>query len=73
MLLKAGGVKIVIWNAALLVLVISQIGLGYSGRDSADAAAVHVPMGVLTFGLSVLIAGMAFSQRWERTPVPPAG
>jgi hypothetical protein len=71
LLIRAGGVKTVVWNAALLVLVISQIGLGYSGRDDLDARSIHVPMGVLTFGLSVLIAGMAFSQRWEREPVQP--
>lgn len=70
---NAGGVKTIVWNAALMVLVISQIGLGYSGRDDADAASIHVPMGVLVFGLSGLIAGMAFSQRWERNPVTPAG
>lgn len=70
---NAGGLRTIIWNAALLVLVISQIGLGYSGRDDADAASIHVPMGVLVFGLSVLIAGMAFSQRWERDPIPPSG
>ena len=70
---NAGGVKTIVWNAALLVLVISQIGLGYSGRDDTDAAAVHVPMGTLVFGLAVLVAGMAFSQRWERDPVTPAG
>jgi hypothetical protein len=39
--------------AALAVLVFAQIGLGYSGRESADALAWHIPNGVAIFGLSV--------------------
>lgn len=39
--------------AAVVVLMTVQIGLGYSGRDSADAAAWHVPNGVAIFGLAV--------------------
>lgn len=31
----------------------TQIGLGYAGRQSADAAAWHVPNGVLAFGIAV--------------------
>jgi hypothetical protein len=48
---------------ALVVLVVAQIGLGYSGRDSADSAAIHIPNGVLILGLSVV----AFMQ--TRVPV----
>lgn len=55
------GLRHIAWNVVLLVLVISQIGLGYSGRDEPDAAAVHVPMGVLVFGLSTVIAALAFT------------
>jgi len=36
----------------LLVLVIAQLGLGYSGREGGQAAAWHVPNGVLIFGLT---------------------
>ncbi len=43
-------------NAALVVLTTMQIGLGYSGSDSANATAWHVPLGVLLFGLAVGIA-----------------
>jgi hypothetical protein len=35
------------------VAVVSQIGLGYTGSDSATAAAWHVPGGVAVFGLAV--------------------
>ena len=39
---------------ALVVLVFAQIGLGYSGRDGGNAAALHIPNGVLILGLSVI-------------------
>ncbi len=39
--------------AAIVVLMTIQIGLGYSGRDSVDAAAWHVPNGVAIFGLAI--------------------
>ena len=39
--------------AAVVVLMTVQIGLGYSGRDSDDAAAWHIPNGVAIFGLAV--------------------
>ncbi len=39
--------------AAVVVLMTVQIALGYSGRDSNDAAAWHVPNGVAIFGLAV--------------------
>jgi hypothetical protein len=32
------------------VLVVAQLGLGYAGRNSAVAASMHVPLGVLIFG-----------------------
>lgn len=39
--------------AVLVVLISAQIGLGYSGRETLEAAAWHVPMGVTIFGLAV--------------------
>lgn len=51
--------------AALVVLLTAQIGLGYVGRTSLEAAAWHVPNGVLTFGLAVYLATRA-------TPRPAA-
>jgi hypothetical protein len=53
--LRAGRVTIV--AAALLAgLVFAQVGLGYSGRNSPDAMAWHIPNGVLIFGLAVWTA-----------------
>ncbi|MFP5327854.1 MAG: hypothetical protein ACLGHT_10280 [Acidimicrobiia bacterium] len=39
--------------AVLLVVLTAQIGLGYAGRESSEAAAWHVPLGVLAFGIAV--------------------
>ena len=36
----------------IALLTFSQVGLGYVGRETADAAALHVPNGVLLMGLS---------------------
>jgi hypothetical protein len=52
--------KRLLWlNAALVVLVLIQTGLGYSGRTELEARAWHIPLGVLIFGLTVAIAAMA--------------
>jgi len=53
------GRQLVLMNGLLVLLTLVQIGLGYSGRDSADAKAWHVPMGVLLFGLAVATAMLA--------------
>jgi hypothetical protein len=51
--------------ALLAILVTIQLGLGYSGRDSGgQAAAWHVPNGVLIFGLTIAI--MSFVARLGR-------
>jgi hypothetical protein len=39
---------------AVVVLVVAQIGLGYGGRESDEAASLHIPNGVLIFGLSIV-------------------
>jgi hypothetical protein len=39
------------------LLVIAQIGLGYTGRTEATAMAWHLPNGVLLMGLSTMLAG----------------
>ena len=36
----------------IALLTFAQVGLGYVGRDTADAAALHIPNGVLLMGLS---------------------
>ena len=37
---------------ALAAMAFAQVGLGYVGRDSADAASWHIPLGVTIFGLA---------------------
>jgi hypothetical protein len=51
-------------NLLLLVLVFAQVGLGYAGRTSHTAASLHLPLGVLLFGL--LVTAMALVSRIRR-------
>lgn len=37
---------------ALVALTFAQVGLGYVGRDTAEAAAWHIPLGVVILGLA---------------------
>lgn len=53
----------VVVAAALTVVLTAQIGLGYAGRESLEAAAWHIPNGVLAFGLSVHQLTLAWSSR----------
>ncbi len=46
-------------NLILIILVAIQLALGYNGRDSATAAAWHVPNGVLIFGLACFNLALA--------------
>lgn len=48
---KADGGELAV-AGLIALLTFSQIGLGYVGRDTADAAALHVPNGVLLMGLA---------------------
>lgn len=50
-------------SAAILGLIITQIGLGYASRDSALAASLHIPNGVLIYGLASSEAVMVFRLR----------
>lgn len=43
--------RVVVGAFAFLLLSFAQIGLGYLGRDTAEAAAWHVPNGVLLMGI----------------------
>lgn len=53
-----------LFAALALVLVLSaQLGLGYAGRESLDAAAWHIPIGVLAFGLAVWNLTLATDRR----------
>ena len=48
---------------AFAVVLTAQIGLGYAGRNSTEAAAWHIPNGVLAFGLAVHQLSLAWSNR----------
>jgi hypothetical protein len=50
-------------SVILVVLVIAQIGLGYSGADGGEAAALHVANGVLVFGVSIVAFMLARAVR----------
>ena len=41
-------------GGALVLLVVVQIALGYAGRDSGEAAAWHIPNGVLIAALATV-------------------
>lgn len=48
--------KMVIWSVVTVILVVCQIGLGYSGRDESGIAAIHIPLGVFLFSLTSIVA-----------------
>lgn len=47
-------------SGALLLLVVVQLGLGYGGREAAEAAAWHVANGVLISGVLAAALTLAF-------------
>ncbi len=49
-------------SLATLVLVFAQLALGYAASESGTAASLHIPNGVLIFGLSVAMTVLA----WDR-------
>jgi hypothetical protein len=54
----------------LVALIVVQLGLGYSGRDGGQAAAIHVPTGLLIFGLA--IGTTTLLSRYRREAEGPA-
>jgi hypothetical protein len=57
------GVGMVGHNGGLLVLVIAQIGLGEMGKDysgTSTSLAIHIPLGVLLFGIGCVAPFMGF-------------
>ena len=44
-------------SAVLVVALFAQTGLGYVGRETPEAAAWHVPLGVAIFGFTAFLAG----------------
>jgi len=56
---------LIVTNVLLFILIFVQFGLGYGGRDNATAASLHVPNGVLIFGVATVAACLA----WMKSPV----
>ena len=54
--------RVLVLTVLLATLVIAQSSLGYAGRDNRDLLAIHVPVGVLTFGVASLLTAGAFSE-----------
>jgi heme A synthase len=58
---------LVIMSGLLVLLVVAQIALGYSATSSdspsAEAASLHIPNGVLIFGLAVAIDARVFGRK----------
>jgi hypothetical protein len=48
---------------AFAVLCFAQVGLGFVGRDTIEAAAWHIPNGVLIMGVAVAHAVLLFDDR----------
>lgn len=48
--------RVVVLATLVTILVVTQIGLGYTGRTEATAMAWHLPNGVLLMGLSTILA-----------------
>ena len=62
--------RVVVGAMAFLLLAFAQVGLGYVGRDTAEAAAWHVPNGVLLMGISTFQFATLLADR--RAPAVPA-
>src|SRR5581483_9982709 len=43
-------VVVAVW---MLVILVVQTGLGFVGRETPDAAALHIPLGVIAFGVAL--------------------
>ena len=56
-------------SALLVVALFAQTGLGYVGRETAEAAAWHVPLGVAIFGFTAYLVGRPVAP----TATTPAG
>jgi hypothetical protein len=53
--------NLVFSSALVVLLVIAQLGLGYSGRESLDARVWHIANGVLLMGACTWTAALAFT------------
>ena len=55
-----------ILSIALIALTAAQFGLGYGGRDSRSAAALHIPNAVLITGLTSALIAISFIRQPNR-------
>lgn len=44
--------RLLVTAVSMLVVLVAQTGLGFVGRDTPDAAALHVPLGVVAFAIA---------------------
>ena len=58
-----GGRRLLGLAVSALVVTVVQTGLGFAGRTSPSAVAVHIPLGVAMFGLFLWITSLAHSER----------
>lgn len=56
------------WSILLLVMLTAQMGLGYGAREERGLAAFHIPLGVFSFGVGLILVLLAygFSTRREQ-------
>jgi hypothetical protein len=64
--------RIVVGAMAFLLLSFAQIGLGYVGRDTLEAAAWHVPNGVLLMAIATFQFATLLADHRAHTTVPAA-
>ncbi|MEZ5238982.1 MAG: hypothetical protein R2716_08520 [Microthrixaceae bacterium] len=57
-------------SVLLALFLFAQTGLGYVGRESAEARSWHIPMGVATFGLAVACLTGSCSRSRPHGPRP---
>jgi heme A synthase len=58
------------WSFLLVVLVVSQIGMGYvATAGNPDIAALHIPLGVVVFGVSLMLMLLAYGFTTNRENV----
>jgi hypothetical protein len=53
-------------SIALIALTAAQFGLGYGGRDSRSAAALHIPNAILITGLTSALIAISFIRQPNR-------
>jgi hypothetical protein len=54
--------RLLVVAAWMLVILIAQTGLGFVGRDTPDAAALHIPLGVVAFGVALYAFSLSRSR-----------